>query len=650
MRLTRAVVKNGFGLELPFEPMVTVRRVKESKRLYYTDGEDKIYLDWPTEHHIARLQLGDERVVKYALPAYLQIWLFRSLTSTAGLDRRILESLVDYGMFLYKREVERLSPQLKAPEEPVGYGMCWHQLEQLYPGRVSFVLNNVGAEKGPAHLLGQRLRDLATAATEDPNVARLFDMISPVEPLLSARELTPSVPLVATSALRTGRLEMWNGVPLLDLAGDEMTAAQRINEFERVYLLAISRTPDNKVKREPPAVRDIDVWRLYFEFRPRILKARDNFDYYLVLREFCARFQDRSFGILPSPAVPVPPGSPYWSGIAGMKIERSAGRYYVARLAPDKAPAQAGLTPGLEITAIDGLPPQVVVDRFAEFTRTFDSCPSRHRAEAFALNAILSGPNESTCTLTLRDNTKPKDKAFDVQLKRGLPPDPKAPPPSVDFDPTRADGIGVVKVNNFGADCLPRFSAAFDEASKRGMKGMVIDLRGNEGVTMLEQKHRTSSAMLGRLLPVDSGKVVVGNAVRRVDEFLRHAATEIVIERLPGTAPWTGRACVLVDSWTGGEAEWFALGFQLAKLGLVVGQQTAGSVSAPKSFDPRLQSLTDSKLELSLPASAVFNPDGSVVQSIGIKPQVAVEPTPDDLRTGRDAILERAAALMLEAP
>jgi len=651
MRLTRSVMQNGFGLELPFEPMVTVRRVKESKRLYYTDGEDKIFLDWPTEHHIARLQLGDERVVKYVLPAYLQIWLFRSLSSSAGLDRRILESLVDYGMFIYKREVERLSPQLKAPEEPVGLGLCWYQLEQLYPGRTSFILNNIATEKVAGHRLGQKLRELAVAATEDANVGRLFDSITPTEPLFSDRELTPGTPLVAASPLRTGRLEMWNGVPLLDLAGDELTAAQRMGEFERVYLLAITRAPDNKIKREPPAIRDIDVWRLYFEFRPRVLKARDNFDYYMVLREFCSRFQDRSLGILPSPAVPVPPGSPYWSGIAGLKVERNSGRYYVARVTSDKAPAQAGITAGLEITAIDGRPPQQVLDRMAEFTRTFDSCPSQQRAEAAALNSLLAGPKDSTCTLTLRDNSKPKDKAFDVKLVRGLPPDPKAAPPSVELDVARPDKIGVVKVNNFGADCLQRFSAAFDEANRLGLKGMVIDLRGNEGVTLLEQKQRTSSALLGRLMPIDSGKVVIGNAVRRVSErFEHHLPTEIVIERLAGSKPFDGRMCVLVDAWTGGEAEWFTLGFQLAKIGVVVGRQTAGSVSAPKQFDPKLQSLVDSKLDLSLPVSTVFSPDGTVVQSVGIKPQFEVEPLPDDLRVGRDTALERAAELMLRAP
>lgn len=650
MRLTRSVVKNGFNLELPFEPVVTVRRVANSKRAYYTDAEDKIFFDFPSEHYLTRLQLGDERVVRYALPAYLQIWLYRSLSSTAGLDHRILDSLTDYGMFLYKQEVERMSPQIKAPDAPEGYGLCWHQLETIHPGTMVFMLNNLSASKVAGHMVGARLRELAIAVTDDPAIAQLFDSISPTEPLLSADDRAPSAPLNAASPLRTGRLALWNGVPLLDVADEEIAVAERMNEFEKVFLMATMTAPDNKVRREPPAIRDIDLWRTYFEFRPRVLKARDNFDYYLVLREFLARFQDRSIGITPSQAIPVPPGSPYWCSIAGMKIDRSGDRFYVSRVTPEKEPAKAGLVAGLEVTAIDGRAPDRVLELMVDVTRTWDSCPSRQRAEAAAMNSLLSGPKDSTCTLTLRDPTQPKGKAYDVKLLRGLPPDPKAPPPSVTFDAARPDQIGAIKINNFAADSLQRFSAAIDEANKKGLRGLIIDLRGNEGYVLLDQKQRTSSAMLGRLLPIDSGKVVIGNAVRRArranDPFEHHEATEIVIERLPGTSPFAGRLCVLTDAWTGGEAEWFALGFQLAKLGPVIGQQTAGSVTVPKAFEPKFQSLTASKLDISLSSSAVFHADGSLLQSIGIKPQFEVVPQPADWRADRDAVLERAAELL----
>ena len=660
LRISREVVKAGLGIVLPFDPLVTVRRRKQPKGAYYTDGEDKIFFDFPNENYVSRLQLGDERIVRYALPCYLQIWLYRSLSSTGGLDPRILESINDYGMYLFRQEVQRLTPGAKDPPLPEAGGNCWLQLETFYPGTTSFLLNNLSSMKLPAHLVGQTLRDLAMGATDDPKIGQLFDLISPPEPLLGAAELEPSPPLVAASALRTGRLALFNGMPLLDAAGDPLPPVERMNEFEKVFLMSITIAPDTRLRREPPALRDLDVWRLYFEYRPRVLKARDNFDYYLVLREFFGRFQDRAMGLTPSPALPVPPGTPYWSSVTGLKFARIGDRVYVARVTPGSEPEKAGVRAGLEVVSVDGRPALRVLELLAAFSRQFDSCPSPQRAAAFALDIILTGARGTVCNLELRDPAAPPQKdqkgelapapLLRLELARGLPPDSKAPPPAVEFT-TRPDKIGVMKIHQFGGDALQRFAQAIEEANQAGLKGIVIDLRGNEGMSLIESKQRLSSAMLGRLLPLNSQKLLIGNAVRRSpEEFDKKVSAEIVIERMPGANPFTGRMAVLVDGWTGGESEWFVLGFQLAKLGIVVGQTTAGSVTAPKTFESQHQSLTASRVDISFPSASVFWPDGSQLQSVGIKPQVAMEAEAADLAAGRDTLVERTAALLLQSP
>ncbi len=651
LRLTRDAVKAALGIALPFDPVVTVRRRKQPKGAFYTDGEDKIFFDFPSENYVARLQLGDERIVRYALPCYLQIWLYRSLTSTGGLDPRILESLSDYCMFIYKREVERLNPQAKAPASPEGPGTCWFQLETYYPSATSFILNNLSSMKVPAHLLGQTLRDLAIASTDDPKIAQLFDLVSSPEPLLSATESEPSPPLVPASALRTGRLALFNGVPLLDVAAEPIPLAERINEFEKVFLMAITISPDNRLRREPPGLRDLDIWRLYFEYRPRVLRARDNFDYYLVLREFFGRFQDRALAMTPSPSLPVTPGTPYWCSVSGVKFARSADRIYVSRVTPESAPAKAGIRAGFEVVSVDGRAALRVVELLTSFSRQFDSCPSIQRAQIFSLDMLLSGVRDSNCEIVLRDPAaKPDTAPLKATLKRGLPPDAKTPPPSVEFT-QRPDQVGVMKIHQFSGDALQRFAQAIETANQAGLKGIVIDLRGNEGMSLIDSKQRTSSAMLGRLLPVQSEKMVIGNAIRRTqEEFDKTTSQEIVIERMPGGNPFGGRLALLVDGWTGGESEWFALGFQLAKLGLVVGQPTAGSVTAPKTFDPKQQSLTASRIDVSLPIAAVFWPDGTLLQTVGVKPQVELEVDPADLVTGVDTVVERAVKLLLQSP
>ncbi|MDX1578104.1 MAG: hypothetical protein R3266_06450, partial [Gemmatimonadota bacterium] len=44
-----------------------------------------------------------------------------------------------------------------------------------------------------------------------------------------------------------------------------------------------------------------------------------------------------------------------------------------------------------------------------------------------------------------------------------------------------------------------------------------------------------------------------------------------------------------------------------------------------------------------------YFPDGSQFEGVGIEPHIEVVPTPDDLKAGRDPVLERARELALDA-
>ena len=77
------------------------------------------------------------------------------------------------------------------------------------------------------------------------------------------------------------------------------------------------------------------------------------------------------------------------------------------------------------------------------------------------------------------------------------------------------DQVGVITVRYFGGDALQRFAAAIDEMVKQKAQAIVIDVRGNEGMRDPKSPVAVSLAMLSRLLPAGSGKVVVGYAVSR---------------------------------------------------------------------------------------------------------------------------------------
>ena len=219
--------------------------------------------------------------------------------------------------------------------------------------------------------------------------------------------------------------------------------------------------------------------------------------------------------------------------------------------------------------------------------------------------------------------------------------------------------VGVITIRHFGNDALQRFAAALDDLMKKGAKAIVIDVRGNEGMRDPKSPVPVSLSMLSRLLPAGSGKVVVGFAVMRDrNRFDAIQSKEIVVAPAPGapaltTTPAAGGEPVempialLTDAWTGGEAEVFALGFQLAKRGIVVGGATGGNVTTPLESQNG-PSLSRSRLEVSIGVTTVVRPDNGSVQGVGITPQFPVEPDPADLKAGKDTVLERAISLLLK--
>jgi C-terminal processing protease CtpA/Prc len=533
----------------------------------------------------------------------------------------------------------------------------------VHDGLTVFVLNNLSSQKVPAHRLGQVFRQIASSATEDPGVEQLFDLVTPREPLLGADDL-PAKSLYPTDkplpgpkpAMHLGRIATFNGMPLLDTDDAPIPVVDRDQDFRELFdwVVRSAPAPETGLRNEPPVVRGIPLWPLYFEFRARVLKARDNLDYFLVLREFLARFGDCGLAIRPTRTTPVPPGSPLWASVVGLDFARIGDRVYVARVTPDTDAAKAGVRTGLEVVTVDGRRASLTHDLLTEMTLTFESCPSRQRADARALKLLLTGAEGTKCALVLRDPKTPVDPkhpdegTIALQITRERPPPAKADPLTVEKRQEH-DGVVVIKVNQFANDAFQKFAVALEEVAKQAPKGLVIDVRGNEGYYDLRSPSRVSLGMLSRLLPPSSPKIVFGSIVQRDRAEFRKSITSVQLEVAPTAtgAHFNGPVAVLTDAWTGGEAEWLVLGAQMAKLGEVVGHTSAGSLTIPKEPPEPWQSLLKSHVDVSVTFGMVVRPDGTMLQGTGVVPQVTVDPTPADLAAGRDTVLEAAIARLL---
>ena len=93
---------------------------------------------------------------------------------------------------------------------------------------------------------------------------------------------------------------------------------------------------------------------------------------------------------------------------------------------------------------------------------------------------------------------------------------------------------------------------------------------------------------------------------------------------------------ILMDQGTQSRGESFVMALQTIEGAITVGRQTSGAdgnVADFTFFDDKTTWIT---------GLGVYYPDGRETQRIGIVPDITVPLTVDDIRAGRDAILDKA--------
>jgi C-terminal processing protease CtpA/Prc len=693
LKAARDVFANAYALQVEIDPVVTLRQHAGARRMVWTDGDDRIFFDFPSNEYFLFAQMADDRIIKVALPAFVQLWLARSLTSMAGLDPRISESIVEFADYTYKASLPP-TPGKEPPAAPTGSGRVWYEIEQVYPGTSGLLMNSVTTQKIPGHMLGDYLRNTAFALTSDEHVKTLFDGISPPIPLLAPKDAVPSPAIHQVNAagaapapgakdpaqpakdpaqpakdpapaakdgsagdvvnanpaaaeepaLRWSRVQLFNGVPLFEVTGSPISPADRLLDFEHVFDWTTRWVPDSAVVELPPTVRGVDVWKAYFEFRHRVVRARDDIDYTLVVREFLARFCDASLHLGATVKAFYPPGAPHWSSVIGLGMAETGGTFVVSKVTADSDPEKAGVKRGMQLLEIDGRPAAQVLDTLATCLRTFDSNASPQRARAYALSMLLSGPFGSEAQLAFAADKPAAGGAgkVAVKLKRGLP---KAKPPSTVEASVRPDGVAVLTVPRFDGDTLKLYVAALEDLAKKGAKALVIDLRGNEGQSEGQPGAQPIAlTALMRIMPKDLPTTAIANEyLRNKESFQKVEMNQIVLQAQPGAGVFTGPVAVLIDAWTGGEAELFALGVAATKRGMIYGTRSSGSVTRPRPFD-KVQLLERSRFTVIYSRGTLSRVGGEPLQGIGLLPNVEVAPGVEDITAGRDVVLEKAVA------
>jgi carboxyl-terminal processing protease len=171
-------------------------------------------------------------------------------------------------------------------------------------------------------------------------------------------------------------------------------------------------------------------------------------------------------------------------------------------------------------------------------------------------------------------------------------------------------------------------------------RAVILDVRGNPG---MGEPIALQSALMGKPYQswTESSSLHGGPLLRSYDAAYPERSTITTSDAVvnPSEKAYTGRLILLTDRICSCACEDFVMPFKYSKRATLVGETTAGTFSFTRyvSFD--------NGMILNIAAIHHTFPDGSQFEGIGIVPDVPVDITPDDLRSGRDVVLKTALEL-----
>jgi carboxyl-terminal processing protease len=202
-------------------------------------------------------------------------------------------------------------------------------------------------------------------------------------------------------------------------------------------------------------------------------------------------------------------------------------------------------------------------------------------------------------------------------------------PARTDFESrTLVDGIAYLRFNHFNdVGLISRVLDAIDGIDAAGPAGLVIDLRGNSG-GLMEHMVRVAGKLLG-------GGVEVGKT-----RWPGSSVSENSV--LPGDDFYQAPLVLLIGPSSSSAAEIIAAAVQDHRRGTLIGRTTNGSVVVAKTF-----TLPDGGA-VTIPVRDFVRSGDRRIEGVGVEPDIWILPTLEDIRAGRDPVLERALAKLRE--
>lgn len=383
---------------------------------------------------------------------------------------------------------------------------------------------------------------------------------------------------------------------------------------------------------------------LFKTFLPRVMNAKSEQDFSLLMTEFLAQFGDahtRFFAETPSATVPI-----QFIGLDNKVFVKNIGKQFIKKIPI-----------GSQLVKIDDVS---VADFLEANIYPYVSAANNEWKFRKSLDMFLNGDLGSDVKLEF---ITPKHKTETLTLKRVEPQAlesyewGKTLDKRVAYIENLPDNIAYMRmatftkpddVNNVFSENLPLF---------RNSRGVIFDIRGNRGGTdecwnpaifdyIAPADKDQNAALIIRCRVANSAFQEYGSQIPQLKDFATETAMEVVrtggsyFSQIPDSLKIKCPVIILTDGYTGSAAEDFAVTMKNLGLAKIVGSHTVGVISHPRYFD------LPGGYSYGLSTWAYFNPDGSSIIETGIIPDIVVEYTIEDLLNNTDSQLDKAIGLL----
>ena len=388
----------------------------------------------------------------------------------------------------------------------------------------------------------------------------------------------------------------------------------------------------------PDKLEELNWDGKFMEYLPRVMEAQDEDAYYNILMELSTLLNDSHTAVMPpweyfKPGHDMPP----------IEVRVMDGRFYVVNREETEDILENKIEIGTEILEIDGIP---VRQYFNEHVLKYHTQGSPHANDAFNIIYLLFGPADKLINLKLSDL---QGNERDVSLKRNSwegqgPLIYEFAHNAMVADKIESEylkkNILYIKIPTL-QKCQIRtsFLDLIDSADLSKVRGMILDLRNNTGGSSLYSDFiggslidEPVSSPLRHLRHYSAAHKAWGNPQHTDHKYS-------MINACVGKC-YDGPIIVLTNAITSSSAEDMAIELKTAGRARIVGQYTTGGAGNTLKFD------LPGGGYLRMASFRATWPDGTEYIGKGIKPDVLITPTIEDIINDRDPVLEKAVKML----